>query len=206
MQRSLRRQPRSSPATAMPCLPCMTSQPGTGFICATTTRSSRPSPLCASAVPPTGSPAPSRPETARAGWACDTVQTKHLQTSVAAWVRLPIRAARPFRCLVVPRGWDPALLPLPSHQSCERGRELAWISPDQFIGADGDGLRSFGVVPKDQTFQESPFLPQEYCFSAASLQIAFSAFVREELLQVRPRALWMFWDGGPELRAACPQH
>jgi hypothetical protein len=55
------------------------------------------------------------------------------------------------------------------------------------------------------TFQVSPFLPQEYCFSAASLQIAFSAFVREELSQVRPRVLWMSWDGGPELRAACPQ-
>jgi hypothetical protein len=71
-----------------------------------------------------------------------------------------------FRCLAVPFRRNRPFFSLPGHQSRERGWKLAWISPDQFIGADGDGFWAFGVVAEDQTFQESPFLPQEYCFSA----------------------------------------
>jgi hypothetical protein len=46
----------------------------------------------------------------------------------------------PLRRLAVPEWWDRSFLPLPGHQSRERWWQLAWISPDQFIGADGDGF------------------------------------------------------------------
>jgi|CXWL01.1.fsa_nt_gi hypothetical protein len=52
----------------------------------------------------------------------------------------------PLRGLPVPQRRDRAFLPLPCQQSRERGGKLARISPNQFVGADGDGFQAFGVV------------------------------------------------------------
>ncbi len=52
----------------------------------------------------------------------------------------------PLRRLAIPFRWNRPFLPLPGHQSCKRWRQLARISPDQFVGADGDGFWALGVV------------------------------------------------------------
>ena len=52
----------------------------------------------------------------------------------------------PFRGLPVPQRRNRLFLPPPRHQSRERGWKLAWISPDQFVGSNGDGFWAFGVI------------------------------------------------------------
>ena len=50
----------------------------------------------------------------------------------------------------VPLGGGSRLFPLPCHQSHQRGRELARIGANEFVGADRDGLWPLGVVAQHQ--------------------------------------------------------
>src|SRR5262245_3318535 len=56
----------------------------------------------------------------------------------------------PLRRFAIPERGDRALLPLPFHESCERGRELVWIGPNEFIGADRDGLRPLSSIAQGE--------------------------------------------------------
>jgi len=111
----------------------------------------------------------------------------------------------PFCGLPIPFRRNHPFLPLPGHQSRKRRWKLARIGPDQFVGADGDGFWAFGVVAEDRDIPSIAVSSSEVLFLCRLLTDSLSAFVREELIQVRPRVLWMSLDGGPELRAACLQ-
>lgn len=68
----------------------------------------------------------------------------------------------PFRRLPIPQRRDCPFLPLISHQARECGRKLGRISSDQFVGPDGDGFRSFGVVPKDRAILRIAVSPEVF--------------------------------------------
>ena len=73
----------------------------------------------------------------------------------------------PLRRFAIPFRWDRHFLPLPGHQSRERGWKLDWISPDQFIGADGDGFWAFGVIAQGSR--------DTLCLEALLVSVDFSA-------------------------------
>ena len=52
----------------------------------------------------------------------------------------------PLRRFAIPFRWNRPFLPLPCHQLRKRRWKLAWISPDQFVGTNGDGFGAFGIV------------------------------------------------------------
>ena len=58
----------------------------------------------------------------------------------------------PLRSLAIPFGRNRTFSPLPCHQLCQRRRELARIGPDEFVGADHDGLGTFGVVAQRENW------------------------------------------------------
>ena len=62
----------------------------------------------------------------------------------------------PLRRLAIPFGRNRPFLPLPGHQSRQRGWKLAWISPDQFIGANREGFRPLGVVTQGEARCRKP--------------------------------------------------
>ena len=56
-----------------------------------------------------------------------------------------------LRRFPVPFGRNGALLPLSGHHARKGRREFARIGSDQLVGADCDGLGSFGVIAQGQT-------------------------------------------------------
>ena len=55
----------------------------------------------------------------------------------------------PLCAFAVPFRKDRAFFLLPCHQSCQRGRQLAGIGPNEFVRPNRDGLGTFGVVASD---------------------------------------------------------
>ena len=51
----------------------------------------------------------------------------------------------PLCGFAVPFGRNYAFFPLPRHQSCQRGRQLARIGPKEFVRPNRDGLGTFGL-------------------------------------------------------------
>ena len=51
----------------------------------------------------------------------------------------------PHGRLAVPFRRDRAFFLLPCHQSCQRGRQLAGIGPNEFVRPNSDGLGTFGL-------------------------------------------------------------
>ena len=63
-----------------------------------------------------------------------------------------VRDKQPFQTLddplcgfAVPFRRDRAFFLLPCHQSCQRGRQLAGIGPNEFVRPNRDGLGTFGL-------------------------------------------------------------
>lgn len=110
-----------------------------------------------------------------------------------------------LRRSTVPFQRNGALLPLTGHQARKGGREFARIGSDQLVGPDRDGLRPFGVVAQGQAWDAEH--GRLFARSDVSLPPPWtdhlSVCVCGELMRVRPGALWMFWDGGPEFHATC---
>ncbi len=58
----------------------------------------------------------------------------------------------PLCCLPVPERLDRTFLPLSGYQVHKYEWQLAWISPDQSVGADRDGLGAFGVIAESSRY------------------------------------------------------
>ena len=56
----------------------------------------------------------------------------------------------PLCRLSIPPQRNRAFLPLPRHQSRERGRELARIGSNEFVGPNRDGLGPLGIIAQGQ--------------------------------------------------------